>query len=226
MSAIATAARSLRRDGLRPTLNKAVAVAADGFFDLRYGVETQAWAELRDLTIRGDHRAQGARYQPTHVGPLRRMLRVLRHRFTPGRAFVDLGCGKGRALMVAAEFGFPVIRGIEFAHELCAVATANCAAYKRRRGIATAFHIIEADVVWYPLVGDETVIFMFNPFDAAIMSRVLDNITASLAASPRRLLILYHNPRQSRVIAQRAPFSPVGDFAVGASQFSVYAAGP
>lgn len=223
---MARAARSLRRDGLRPTLNKVVDVAADGLFDLRYGVETQAWAELGALSIRGDNRDQGARYQPTHVWPLRRMLRTLQSQFPPGGAFVDLGCGKGRALMIAAEFGFPVIRGIEFAHELCTVAADNCSAYKRRRHLAAVFQIIESDVVAYPFVGDEAVVFMFNPFTASVMSRVLDNLTASLEAQPRRLLILYHNPRLSPVIAQRARFIPSGPQSFGASTFEAYTVRP
>lgn len=226
MSVLARAARSLRQKGLRPTLTKVVAVAADALFDLRYGVETQAWAELCTLSIRGANREHGARYQPTHVWPLRRMLHRLQSQFTPGGAFVDLGCGKGRALMIAAEFGFPIIRGVEFAHELCTVAADNCAAYKRRRRLATEFQIVEADVVAYRFAGDETVIFMFNPFAAEVMNRVLDNITASLTAHPRRLLILYDNPRLSPVIAQRARFVPAGSQSFGASTFAAYTVRP
>lgn len=226
MSVVARAARSLREEGLRPTLDKVVAVAADGLFDLRYGVETQAWAELRTLSIRGDNRDHGARYQPTHVWPLRRMLHALQAQYTPGGAFVDLGCGKGRALMVAAEFGFPVIRGVEFAHELCTVAARNCAAYKRRRQLPAEFHIVESDVVSHRFAGDETIVFMFNPFAAGILNRVLDHLTDSLTTHPRRLLILYHNPRQSPVIASRARFVSSGSHTFGPSTFETYTATP
>src|SRR5579883_1856526 len=49
-----------------------------------------------------------------------------------GFTFIDLGCGKGRALIVATEFPFRAICGIEYSDELAAVARRNAARIERR----------------------------------------------------------------------------------------------
>src|SRR6516225_8353137 len=41
--------------------------------------------------------------------------------------FVDIGCGKGRALMVASAFPFRRLVGVEISPELCEIARANTA---------------------------------------------------------------------------------------------------
>jgi SAM-dependent methyltransferase len=222
MNAASRISRSLRQHGLATTLHKAIAVAADCYFDVRYGVDTRTCVPLGGLTIAGANRDRGARYQPTRVLPLRRVLRTLRPQFANGSAFVDLGCGKGRILLIAAEFGFKAVRGVEFAHELCAVASANCAAYKRQRRLATEFRVLEEDVVRHAVAYDEDVFFMYNPFEADVLDRVLDNILASVKAWPRRVLIIYHNPRLAPLIEQRREFAPWETYAFDDNTFRVY----
>ncbi len=117
--------------------------------------------------------------------------------------FVDFGCGKGRVLLLASEFGFAKVRGVDFAPEFCAVARSNYIVYQNRTGVKTEFRIIESDVVDYVINKEDNVFFMYNPFDGVVMSRVLDNIAASLEMQPRRILIIYHNPVHSNIIEER-----------------------
>jgi SAM-dependent methyltransferase len=197
---------SLRKQGPGATFTKVWALAIDYLFDFRYGTDTCACMQLDELTIKGENKEKGFRYQPTRVVPLRKLFRVLRPTIPAGSVLVDLGCGKGRILLVASEFGFKEVRGVEFARELCETARKNSVAFKARTGIKTECQIIEDDVTHYTIHDDENVFFLYNPFDETILSKVLCNITTSLQAHPRKILILYSNPTCARAIEQRDDF--------------------
>ncbi len=213
---------SLRHQGLRTTALKLKVLMADHLFDFRHGVDTCSPSELSDLTIAGNNRERGARYQPTRVVPLRKLFRAIRPMLPEQSVLVDFGCGKGRILLVASEFGFKEIRGIEFAHELCEIANKNKEVYKRRAGSGYDCRIIEEDVSNYAINPDENVFFMFNPFDETILKKVLFNIAASLRNHPRKVLIIYCNPENGRSIEQTGIFTKLQNFDFWSHQFTVY----
>jgi SAM-dependent methyltransferase len=197
----------------------------DRLFDFRYKTDTCEWAQLSDLTIDSTSKERGRRYQPTMVNPLRKLFKELRPIFPGDTVFIDLGCGKGRVLLIASKFGFREVRGVEFAHELCEIAKNNCSVYRDKTGVRTVFKIIESDVADYRISPDENVFYMFNPFDATILRKVLDNISDSLLMHPRRILIIYYNPECYDVIEKRSNFEKIREFSfIGhrLSKVSVY----
>jgi hypothetical protein len=135
---------------------------------------------------------------------------------------LDLGCGKGRVLMVASEFEFREVRGVEFAHELCVVARRNIASYRRWHRRATRFDVVESDVLDYSVRPDENVFFFFNPFDGLILERVIANIAASIDAAPRRILIVYFNPQHEGALALDGRFRKERDVRIWDYHFAVY----
>ncbi|MET8160798.1 class I SAM-dependent methyltransferase [Sphaerisporangium sp. NPDC005289] len=112
-----------------------------------------------------------------------------------GRALVDFGAGKGRALMLAAEHGFGTAIGVESSPELCAIATANIARYGRRR--PGALSVTCADAASFEVPPEVTVAYLFNPFGADTMSAVVDRIRESLDRAPREFHVVYLNPRHA-----------------------------
>jgi hypothetical protein len=98
-------------------LDRALSVLQERLFDLRYGTDTVSFAELDGLTIRGQNAAEGTPYQPTRLRFVRQVLSALRP--PQEGAFVDFGCGKGRVLLLAADYGYRRVTGVEFAKELC-----------------------------------------------------------------------------------------------------------
>jgi SAM-dependent methyltransferase len=106
-------------------------------------------------------------------------------------AFVDLGCGKGRVLAVASEFPFHTIVGIELSPTLADIATHNAAAVAARHPGRTPIAIRTGDAVAVPLPDGPLVVFMYNPFGADVVSRLL----ARLGGEPdRELFVVYVNP--------------------------------
>src|SRR5882724_11839191 len=69
-------------------------------------------------------------YQPTEAALFHEMLASLKigfHDFT----FIDLGSGKGRTMLMASDYPFRHILGIELLPQLNAVAQKNIAVYKK-----------------------------------------------------------------------------------------------
>jgi hypothetical protein len=214
--------KSLARYGVRATLFKVYVLTADYWFDARYGTDTTRFINLKDLTVTSVNKGRGSAYQPSRVVPLRMLFERLEPMMPDDAVLLDLGCGKGRVLMVAAGFAFREARGVEFARELCDVARKNCDAYARASGTRTRLEVVEADVLDYAIRPDENVFFFFNPFDDVMMRRIVDNIAASVEAAPRKVLILYYNPRFESAVEQQERFSKLADLRFWGYHFAVY----
>ena len=118
-------------------------------------------------------------------------------------SFVDLGCGKGRAVLIAADFPFRSILGVELAPELCRIARANVAL---KPEWASRISVLEQDAATIAYPEGPLVVFLFHPFFPRILRRVLANLERQLRRSPRETWVLYaNNPRYTRVL-RRFPF--------------------
>ena len=54
--------------------------------------------------------------------------------------------------------------------------------------------MITADATEVALPGDPLVIYLFNPFSRAVMSRVVNNVADSFRENPRRMVVAYFTP--------------------------------
>ncbi len=90
--------------------------------------------------------------------------------------FFDIGCGKGRAMCVAAHFGFNKISGVDFSKEFCDVAISKPHNNKTKPTNQLNYSVIEADAAVTNIPDDVDCIFLFNPFDEVIMKKVLQKL--------------------------------------------------
>lgn len=222
MNALQRLRSSLRNQGMANTLAKARGLVLDYLFDVRHGVDTCACLELDHLTVKGENRERGYLYQPTRVVLLRELFSALRPLIAADSVLVDFGSGKGRILLVAAEFGFREVRGVEFAHELCEIARRNIARFTARTKGPTEFKVCELDAAKYVVGADETVFILSNPFDQAILAKVLDNLVASLRQNPRHVLIVYFNAKWDQAIQERAEFVRLQELDLSGFRVTVY----
>lgn len=118
--------------------------------------------------------------------------------------FLDIGCGKGRPLVIATEFCFPAITGVELSPTLAWFARRNAAACARLHPKRTRIDIVCGDALDYKLPQDKLVLFLYNPFGQPLIAQLLANIEASLADSRRELYIIYYNPVWAEVFDQSA----------------------
>jgi hypothetical protein len=161
---------------------------------------------LAGLTVRGPNRARGHDYRPTPCALLEWTIAAIDHdlsRFT----FVDHGAGKGRVLLLASQFPFQAIGGIEFAEELHDDAIMNIAQFPRSRMKCRNVECVLDDAAALGPPDGESVHYFFNPFSREVFAEVLHNIVVSYRKRPRRLyLILVDQPNVTDLIDNSGVF--------------------
>lgn len=169
-------------------------------YEKQLGISTHSIVNLDGLTLAGNsssenHHYQGASYYilfsifkklPTH----------LQH-----TDFIDFGCGKGRALFVAEQCGFTKLIGVDIAQELITDAQANLLQYKPLNS-SSEISFIFSDATTYSIPNTACVFYFFNPFGAAILKQVLQNIKDSVKKHPRKIRCLYLNPKFNSVFEE------------------------
>ena len=202
------------------TAKVAVSVVIDLGFDLRYGTDTIRWVDRDALNSESENKAHAAPYRATRAGALRKLLRKLD---LPNSAvFVDLGSGKGRVLLIAAQFGFKKVVGVEFSRELCELARENVKVFARRAQTNPCIEIVEADVARYPIESDQNVFFIYNPFHGAVMTRLLENLRSSVTQFPRKIWLIYNTPIHGEEVGNSGLFGACQEFEFGGTEFKVY----
>jgi SAM-dependent methyltransferase len=121
-------------------------------------------------------------------------------------AFVDLGCGKGRPLVVASEFSFNRLIGVEIAPKLAAIARANAAAIARRHPHRRPIEIEVGDATAVQAPAEYTVYFMYHPFERSLVAALLSNIEHHLGKVLRHAFFVYYNPVHGDVLDQSEYF--------------------
>jgi cyclopropane fatty-acyl-phospholipid synthase-like methyltransferase len=135
---------------------------------------------------------------------------------------VDLGSGKGRVLLLAAQAGFQKVKGVEFSSRLCEIARGNVERFIRSTGSAAIVEIVNEDVATYQVRADETVFFMYNPFGPFVIDAFLQNLRASLLYAPREVWLIYCTPKHDQMISACGVFDTVDSYEFGGTEFRVH----
>jgi hypothetical protein len=157
-------------------------------FDTRFGTDTAAPFFGRD------EKPATHFYTATTASLIYEILKSLplqSHTF----AFVDMGSGKGRALLVASEFPFAKIVGVELSPHLHQIAEENIKRYHPASQQCTAFHLHCMNVVDYVYGQEPVVLFLADPFGRETVGSVVANLEASLSAAPREAFVVYIYPK-------------------------------
>jgi len=165
-------------------------------------------------------------YQPTEPALFREMLESLIQanpkmdfrEFT----FIDIGSGKGRALLMAADDPFRRILGIELLPELHRIAKENIGKYKSDSQQCFAIDCLLGDASAFAFPPEPTVLYLFNPLPESGLARMISNLEHSLREHPRQVFVLYHNPLLERVLTRSAAFNRIA----GTHQYSIFAETP
>lgn len=193
----------------------------DADYDWDYRVNTTSGAVgWHDRLLGQFHSA----YQPTEPSSFREMLHVLQeiaHIDLAQFAFVDFGSGKGRTLLMASNYPFRRIIGVELLPNLNEIATQNLAAYKSDSQQCFSLESVCADATTYPLPSGPLLIYLFNPLPEWGLRKVLENLSRSWRQDPRPLYVLYHNPVLEHVLGEAAFLNKIGL----RDQYSMYRAG-
>jgi SAM-dependent methyltransferase len=171
-------------------------------FDERFGVETSGL--IYELHSGHQHDMYNNGYfavAPSVFDAVMERMRERLHVDYRRFSFVDIGSGKGRALLLASSYPFREIIGVELSPELERVARTNIARYTGPRPQApiTSIQGDAADFEWPP---GPLVVYLWNSFTEPVMERVFCNLEASLAHSPRELYMVYIHPELESLLSR------------------------
>jgi SAM-dependent methyltransferase len=160
-------------------------------------------------------------YQPTDSALFHEMLEALRqqagdfHDFI----FIDLGSGKGRTLLMASDYPFRRILGVELLPALHQIAQENLSKYHGETQKCFALESVCADAVQFAFPAEPMVLYLFHPLPEAGLARVIANLAQSLQMNPRAVHVLYHNPLWEHALNESAALKKIG----GTHQYAMYA---
>jgi hypothetical protein len=186
----------------------------DGFtrhpFDLEFGVRTSGLIAGRHL--KSGHRHD--RHNTAYYGVAPSVFQAMVVRWRRSRpvapidefTFVDLGAGMGRAVLLASEMPFKAVVGVELHPALARIARKNAAAWRAAGRALVPMRIVCGDAAEFRWPEGPCVAFLFNPFRAMVMRRLLKGWSKCLAGRAGELDLLYVNNEQERVLERQAGF--------------------
>jgi protein-L-isoaspartate O-methyltransferase len=179
------AIRGIRRMGLRKFtaegLKHLVHRTRPDEFDLRNGTDTGSTVPLWRFKIPFASARFGVAYQsPQEVTIREALANIPRH-----TTLLDLGCGKGRVLIVGARMEFQRVVGVEFVAELADIARHNLVI------TGTKAEVVYGDAGDYLFPEGPLCVYFYNPFSVEIMGKVAKQLESRRAES----WVVYINPR-------------------------------
>ncbi len=178
-------ARGLRAGGLQNEFDRMHGVSTEGEF--------AGWTYLSDLDISSPNWIEGNDYAAIEPERFKSVLAGTSVVFED-YIFVDFGSGKGRALLLASEYPFKRIIGLEFSSALHRVAEENIHRYQSLTQRCIHIESVNIDFLDFVLPVQPAILFFFDPCRPPILERVLARIRQSLLADPRPITIAYVAP--------------------------------
>ncbi len=178
-------------------------------FDLAHHVDTSGLIWSEDLKTAHPNALWSTAYYGIAPSVFNQLMDELERRMAPdwrSFTFLDLGSGKGRALMLASRLPFRAIVGVEISEELVSVAQRNIATFHASWQQCFSLESREGDAASVDLPNTPLVIYLFHPFATPVLEAFLGNLERSLQEHPREVWILYFNPALEQVIGRHPVF--------------------
>lgn len=166
-------------------------------WDARNGVETSGLLGGGSLAVghRNDSYIVGyAGVPPSRfAGVMERWKATLTDSSVADYSFIDLGCGKGRALLLASEWEFRGALGVELNPDLAAVAKGNARVWTAAGRSRCPIHVLVADATEVTLPAGPLLIFIYNSFAAPVTRGVLHRLAVRASGGDDRIDVIYQN---------------------------------
>lgn len=166
----------------------AVNAAVDWEFRRRYDADVGGHVYLDAFGL--DH-ADRVWHDPSRWLPT--LLALRRLRLNGDDVLVDIGAGKGAAVLVAASLPIKRVIGVEIADEFAATARENIAK-NRSRVRAAEVEIVTADALEWPIPDDVTIIYLYAPLLGDLFARFMQRVFEAHDRAPRPLRVVSNYP--------------------------------
>jgi len=198
-----------KRERLLPGLR-----VGEGFtrhpFDEEFGVRTSGLVAGRNL--KSGHRHD--RHNTAYYGVAPSVFEALMKRWQRSKptarveefTFIDVGAGMGRAMLLAARMPFRAVVGVELNASLARIALHNLTVWRQAGRALAPMEIVCGDAVEFPLPEGPCLAFLFNPFGAPVMRRLLAAWRKGLTERAGQVDLLYVNNEQEGELERQPGF--------------------
>ena len=184
-------------------------------FDLEFGVRTSGLVAGRHLGFGHRNDRHFTAYYAVAPSVFQDMIvrwrrcRPVAHPLAPIDAytFIDAGAGMGRAMLLASTYPFRAVVGVELHPTLARIGRRNLALWRAAGRALTPMRMHCRDAADLPLPPGPCVAFLFNPFGATVLRRLLRAWSRVLAERAGQLDILYVNNEQEYVLEREPGFA-------------------
>ena len=114
--------------------------------------------------------------------------------------FLDIGCGKGRVLMLASDAPFQRIVGVELSPALTAIAENNMAKWSAASHRCSDIDILNVDALAAPIPDSPAVLYIYNSFNLYVMLPLLERLRALALARSTPIDLIYAKPQQAHLV--------------------------
>jgi len=186
-------------------------------FDEAHGVDTSGLVPAGNLITGHPNDEFVTAYYGVAPSILRTLVELWRETVPPhpihSYTFVDIGAGKGRAMLVASELPFHKVIGIELNPEMADIAQRTLDLWLAAHAADTTapplapIRLYEQDALTFDLPLTPTVAFLFHPFEAPVLRRLLRRIEARFSKRPGTFDLLYVNAECRAVLDLHPAFT-------------------
>ena len=166
------------------------------------GIDTLKYVNVEDL---GFSHAEGYRYEPTKKKYIREVLKKMN--VSQDDSIVDLGSGKGSALIEFARYPFKKIAGVEFSNILINICLNNFTVLNIKNVELYCINAAE-----FKQFDKYNYIYMYNPFPETVVKKVLSNLKAVIEKSANPIYIIYKYPTCHKAILDSGYFKKIMEF--------------
>jgi SAM-dependent methyltransferase len=169
-------------------------------FDLKYGTDTGGYLRPDEIGGGGIHDAMNNGYSAVAPSVFRDACWRWRETLPSSAArleaytFVDVGAGKGRALLLASELPFRKIIGVELNEALARIAQRNVTLWNRLARPPAKIRVVHEDAAAIRWPRAPLLVYLNNPFDCALVELLASRLAAAAASGQGLVDLLYVNP--------------------------------
>lgn len=177
-------------------------------FDQTYGTETSRMIATGDLGGIGPHQKEASHYWPTRQREFDRMMATVGELDHAEYSFLDMGCGLGRVVLLAAGLPFKRVIGVDFSPAFIAQAKENVTRYT---GPVQAgdIELLAMDAVDFEVPPESLLVYLFSPFDPPVFPTFMANLMSSARERQQKITIIYYSPDYDDLVRE-AGFVLVG----------------
>lgn len=181
-------------------------------FDLKYGTDTSGYLGPEDLAKGQPNDTFNYGYSAVAPSVFYEACRRWRETLpaVAGKigayTFVDVGAGKGRALLLASELPFRRVIGIELNEELAHIAQRNVERWNRVRRTRAKVRVIQEDVLNFCWPRPPLLVYLYNPFDCSLVAHTAEKLSAGAASGSGLIDLLYLNPTCTDTLTAQSLF--------------------